>query len=90
MSALELKWGLSQQVCNLHVVERETLEGPLVETLLLALVQAVHRLQPLDKLLPHPSSTSHLGGKIKVFWSFYTVSTCLKVSPVPESQRARR
>ena len=66
MSAPELKWGLSQ-VCNLHVVERETLEGPLVETLLLALVQAVHRLQPLDKLLPHPSSTSHLGGKIRVF-----------------------
>ena len=54
-------------MCNLHVVERETIEGPLVETLLLALVQAVHRLQPLDKLLPHPSSTSHLGDKIRVF-----------------------
>ena len=67
MSALELKWGLSQQLCNLHVVERETLEGPLVETLLLALVQAVHCLQPLDELLPHSSSTSHLGEKIRIF-----------------------
>ena len=59
--------GIVTPLCNLHVIERETLEGPLVEALLLALVQAVHRLQPLDELLPHPSSTSHLRGKIRVF-----------------------
>ena len=63
-------------MCNLHVVERETLEGPLVETLLLALVQAVHGLQPLDELLPHPSSTSHLGDKIRVF----SLSYCAHLS----------
>ena len=54
-------------LCNLHVIERETLEGPLVEALLFALVQAVHCLQPLDELLPHSSSTSHLREKIRIF-----------------------
>ncbi len=44
----------------LHVVEGEALEGPLVEALLLALVQAVHRLQPSHKLLSNPCSRANL------------------------------
>ena len=50
---------------SLHVVEGEALEGPLVETLLLALVQAVHRLQPADKLLSDTRARTNL--KISLF-----------------------
>ena len=45
---------------NLHVVEGEALEGPLVEALLLALVQTVDCLESLDELLPHSCPTPHL------------------------------
>ena len=47
-------------LCHLHVIEREALESPLIETLLFALIKAVHRLQSLDELLPHSRSTPHL------------------------------
>merc|ERR1719209_2044923 len=42
------------------VVKGKALEGPLIKALLLTLVQAVHRLQPLYELLPHPGSAPHL------------------------------
>ena len=76
---------------DLHVVEGETFEGSLVETLLLALVQTVDRLQPADVLLPQPGPAPNL-----------TVTnpnqicdlrpTCLKVSApaaAPESHLPR-
>ena len=47
-------------LCNLHVVERETLEEPLIEALLLALRQTVDRLQSLDVLVPQPRPAPHL------------------------------
>ena len=74
-------------LCQLHVIEGETLESPLIETFLFTLIKAVHRLQSLDELVPQSCSTSNLT-KAGMLPSL-SKDTCLKVSPVPQSQCVR-